>query len=456
MPRLTIIHTNDLHSHFEHWPKLSRYLAATRAAALARGEGVLVVDDGDAMDRVHPLSEATDGQANVDLFNAAGYDAATIGNNEGIGNPHDTLAHLYDHATFPVALANLFEADGTRPAFAQPVVYRTVAGIRVAIIGFTAPYFDSYRPNGWSVRPVADILPGLLGDIHGKYDVLVLLSHLGLPTDRYLAAHYPQLDVIIGGHTHHLLPTGETDRHTLLAAAGKYGEHVGVVTVDVAAHAVTAMRAATVAVADLPEEAGDAATIAGYQARGTALLAAEPVADLPQALTIDNDGPSPLLTAGLAAIAAGGHTDLAALNAGLFLGDLPAGVVTKADLHRVLPHPMHLMVTTLPGTELWRLVMEMEKNKGFLRHFHFTGMSFRGKQFGWLDYRGLTVANNRDVYVDGEPLVPNRLYRLTSLDHYLFLPFFPTLEIVGDNELLFPDFLRTVVGRWLAAQYPLK
>ena len=66
----------------------------------------------------------------------------TIGNNEGVGNPHDVLEHLYDHANFPVALANLFEVDGNRPTWAKPFVRtQTRAGTRIAIVGFTAPFF---------------------------------------------------------------------------------------------------------------------------------------------------------------------------------------------------------------------------------------------------------------------------------------------------------------------------
>lgn len=112
MEKLVILHTNDLHSHFENWPKIRRFMLGTRAAEQAEGASVLAFDDGDAMDRSAPLTEATQGQINVQLLNEIGYDAATIGNNEGVGNPHDVLEHLYDHANFPVALANLFEVDG--------------------------------------------------------------------------------------------------------------------------------------------------------------------------------------------------------------------------------------------------------------------------------------------------------------------------------------------------------
>ena len=84
MEKLVILHTNDLHSHFENWPKIRRFMLGTRAAEQAQGASVLAFDDGDAMDRSVPLTEATDGQINIQLLNEIGYDAVTIGNNEGM------------------------------------------------------------------------------------------------------------------------------------------------------------------------------------------------------------------------------------------------------------------------------------------------------------------------------------------------------------------------------------
>lgn len=78
-------------------------------ALLSSNSSVLTFDLGDAMDRVHPLSEATDGQANVELLNQIGYDAVTIGNNEGLGNTKEQLERLYQHANFDVVLGNLLD-----------------------------------------------------------------------------------------------------------------------------------------------------------------------------------------------------------------------------------------------------------------------------------------------------------------------------------------------------------
>ncbi len=457
MEKLVILHTNDLHSHFENWPKIRRFMLGTRAAEQAQGASVLAFDDGDAMDRSVPLTEATDGQINIQLLNEIGYDAVTIGNNEGVGNPHAVLEHLYDHANFPVALANLFEPDGTRPRWAKPVVMKqTPAGTRVAIVGFTAPFFLTYEPNGWQVKTVADVFPAILKQLEGSYDVLVVLSHLGIEADRHLAQHYPQIDVIIGGHTHHLLPEGELHGTTLLTAAEKYGHYVGKITLTLNDdHHIQTRRAETFQTALLQSAAADPREIQGYESKGIALLKQQQVARLPKQLAISYDRPSPLLDFGLAAVAATAQTDAAILNAGLFLTPLGPGVVTQADLLACLPHPMHLLKVTLSGKELWRLIMEMEKNRMFLRHFHMIGMSFRGKIFGDIGYRGITVdREKRRGLWQGEPLIPEKQYTFATVDNFLFIPFFPTIEIMGSNELLFPKILRQVIGDYMAKVYP--
>ena len=115
MEKITIIHTNDLHSHLEHWPKMRRYLDQRKREADTTEETVIAVDLGDFVDRWHPLTEATDGKANVDLMNQGHYDAVTIGNNEGVGNPKEVLQYLYDQAEFPVILGNLFDKQDLRP-----------------------------------------------------------------------------------------------------------------------------------------------------------------------------------------------------------------------------------------------------------------------------------------------------------------------------------------------------
>jgi len=85
-----------------------------------------------------------------------------------------------------------------------------------------------------------------------------------------------------------------------------------------------------------------------------------------------------------------------------------------------------------------------------------TFMSFRGKIFGQMYYKGIKFDPiSRVVFVNGKEVDPYREYQIAVLDHYVLVPFFPTLAIVGDNEFLFPKFLREVIGDYLAKKYPL-
>ncbi len=268
---LTILHTNDIHSHFENWPRIRRYLLDQQAQQRAKQQPVITVDLGDAVDRAHPLSEATRGRANVDLLNQIGYDAVTIGNNEGLGLTHAELDRLYQKANFDVVLGNLTDTQtGAQPDWALPAkLITTAAGTRVLLLAFTAPFTLTYPLNGWTPASVKDRLPQLLAQYAGQYDVLVVMSHLGINVDRWLAKHFPSIDVIIGSHTHHLLVNGEDDHGVLLAAAGKYGEYVGRITLTIGAdHRVVRGRASTVATASLPVHAADAAAITDWQQRG--------------------------------------------------------------------------------------------------------------------------------------------------------------------------------------------
>ncbi|WP_125707268.1 bifunctional metallophosphatase/5'-nucleotidase [Companilactobacillus zhongbaensis] len=457
METIKIVHTNDLHSHFENFPKIARFIKKSRKKSTA--DQFYLFDIGDAMDRAHPLTEATDGSANIEWMNQQNYDAATIGNNEGLGNSHEQLDHLYDHANFPVILGNLYEHGGQLANFAKPYLIKTTdKGTKVGIIGFTAPYILTYPLLDWDIRLIQNEMPPIIKQIEQeKCDVIILMSHLGVSMDRLIAKQYPQIDVILGSHTHHLFEKGEMDNGVLLAAAGKYGQNIG--TVDLTLndnHQITEKSAYTTPTADLKAKKKDAQWISGQAEKGNEILASEKVAEIPYTLSTDIEAEHSFINEALVATQQYADADAAVLSSGLFLTDLKKGVVTKKDLHEALPHAIHVMQTTLTGDNVWRLVMEMEKNRAYLRRHLQKGMGFRGKIFGELVYRGITIDNKRNVYINGQQLEMKKEYKIALLDHYLFVPFFPTIEIVGDNKIMYPDFIRNVFADYLQKKYPMR
>lgn len=452
---ITLIHTNDLHSHLENWPKIRRYLNAQQQNLKTANNDVFTFDIGDALDRVNPLTEATLGTANIALLNQAHYDGVTIGNNEGLSLPQTALNKLYDTAKFLVICANIFDKKtGVRPSWATPISYQTAQdGTKIAVIGLTAPFPDSYPLRNWTVTDIWSLLTDLIKTATKQADIIILLSHLGIDTDRQIAKAYPAVDVILGAHTHHLLEHGEVINNTLLAAAGKWGRWIGKINLFIENHKIVKKIARVIITDELPKIAADDVEIAGYFTVGEQQLTASKIAKLKEPLR-RNDGT--LMQETLNMLKARTNTPAAFLSTGLFLTDLPVGYINKNDLLKLLPHHMYPMVTELDGQNLIRLLKEMHKNQMFMRGFKMVGLGFRGKALGDIVLDGIHYdLKLKQWYYDNELIDEQKRYQIASLDYYKFLPFLPSIEIAGKNRIIMEKILREELADYLMQTYPL-
>ena len=128
------------------------------------------------------------------------------------------------------------------------------------------------------------------------------------------------------------------------------------------------------------------------------------------------------------------------LNNGLFLADLPEGIINADQLHEALPHPMHLIKVTLKGSDMSRLIREMEKVVNFCGNFRFAGWASAGKFLANYVMMGFVLSEIARPFLQGKPIQPEQKYTLTTVDHFQFVPFFPTIELVGEVEFYFQTF----------------
>lgn len=455
--KLFIYHTNDLHSNLDHWPRIAKELRKKRREHEKDGESVFSFDIGDACDRVHPLTEATEGQAITRLLNDANYDAVTIGNNEGMGSTKKQLNHLYDDAEYNIILSNMIDVDTKKvPHWARFVqIYTTQTGMKIGVFACTVPLPVSYKPLGWDVRDPFEVTEKVLSAYSDQVDCWILLSHLGIDVDRELAEEFP-IAVIIGGHTHHTLPNGEWVKETLLTGAGRSGKWIGQIVLDIEDQTIRQTKASLIHVPDeVPPVAGEEKLALHYQQIGHQLLQEQKVAHIPETWEVSWQGSSEFVNIGLEAIADFAGTKAAILSAGLFLQPLIEGVVTRDDLHQALPHPMRVLKCTLTGKDLITLLDTMEEKRKWLRTLPMKGLGFRGEIFGEICYKGISFGNDGEVLWKGKPVDKQKLYTFASVDHFLYIPFFPTIENKGQNEVLFPNFLRSVIGIYLRKNYPV-
>lgn len=437
-----LYHTNDIHSHFDSWPKISRYLHTERQQHEFAQEACFIFDIGDHVDRSHPFTEGTSGKGNVALLNSAGYDAVTIGNNEGITMAKEALNGLYDKAKFNVVLCNLKEKDGSYPKWVEPYkIYETAEGVNIGVIGATAMYTEFYAKLGWHIEDPKIALKKTVEQIQHKVDIIVCLSHLGVNEDRLLAEECELIDVILGAHTHHLFLHGEIVNNTLLAATGKFGDYVGHVEIQVdMSEKIIMKKAEVVHVSELESKEEDVQEVNDLIQAGNEALE-ENAFYMQSPLKQQLFKESPMSSFFGRAMIEYTSADCAMFNAGIFLGSLEKGWVTKRMVHTLLPHPINLCTVTLDGAELLE-IHSLSSNESWPQT-EIKGLGFRGTFMGKMIFERLFQTENGDLYAGNRKVVAGKTYTLATLDMFTFGFFFPSLK-QAKKDYHMPELIRDV------------
>jgi 5'-nucleotidase/UDP-sugar diphosphatase len=272
---LTILHTNDLHSHLQgHYPeadytpastgddvtlggfaRIASAIGAHKAAAKMAGRDVLLLDGGDFMMGTLFELAGTQLAAELRLMQAVGYDAVAMGNHELDWTPAG-LAAILNAATnpaipgaitFPVLASNVkFDAvstddDGleqlrTLGVFTRKLIKTLPGGLKVGFFGLLGAQAQQFSPTASpltfdKIEVASQVMVTELRTVD-KVDLVIALSHSGIGSDgqgedRELAKKVPGIDVIISGHTHQKLDAPAIEGKTIIVTAGSYGEYLG-------------------------------------------------------------------------------------------------------------------------------------------------------------------------------------------------------------------------------------
>jgi 2',3'-cyclic-nucleotide 2'-phosphodiesterase/3'-nucleotidase len=249
---IVILHTCDLHGNIlptESYEGQTNVGGIARCATVIRQireheKNVLLVDAGDTMQGT-PVSFLTGGQVMVACLNQLHYDSWTWGNHEfdwGL----EKLAGCAERAEVPIVVANVRPAkDGGNDFSRQivsrlkPYILKDIDGVKVGIIGLDTPGVPSWsRPSlipGLefvdSVETLRTVVPAVRA---AGAQVLVLVCHQGYREAgddhanqiNAIARDFPELDVIIGAHTHRNFPEFKVS-NILYSQADYYGIYLG-------------------------------------------------------------------------------------------------------------------------------------------------------------------------------------------------------------------------------------
>ena len=237
--RLFILHTNDIHGHLEPVttgsdtsPGFTRTATVIRSLQAAFPGQVLLLDGGD-MALGTPTSGLFFGIPTAESLKSLNYDVTTLGNHE-FNWGQEKMFTLISATGATTVCANLVSDEGEPVIAPFHVLERN--GAKLAIIGLVAPDTASRSPKaytkGWKFLDPAEATRQALQQLP-EVDAVIALSHIGVPADQELARQVPELDLIIGGHSHTALHEPLVENGVPIVQSGKYARYLGLVEVEI-------------------------------------------------------------------------------------------------------------------------------------------------------------------------------------------------------------------------------
>lgn len=248
--KITILHTNDTHSHIEPFPsndpKYPNMGGAAKRAALidkirTAEKNVLLLDAGDIFQGT-PYFNLYGGELEFKLMSLMKYDAATIGNHD-FDNSIEGLNKMLPHANFPFLNVNYDFSNTILNGKIAPYKVIEKDNVKIGIFGVgveLAGLVDKklYAETQYSNPIIAANNTAEHLKYNEKCHLIICLSHLGYAyksnkvSDNVLAQETKNIDLIIGGHTHTFLdkPTSiknKAENITLINQVGWAGLYLG-------------------------------------------------------------------------------------------------------------------------------------------------------------------------------------------------------------------------------------
>lgn len=434
--KITFAFFADIHGQLEEHPEMywssgkdeivpaggvARIAKLMREIRAANPEGTITLDLGDTIQGSGHVV-MSEGRTMIDPINALKLDYWLPGNWEVIYGKQvllDTSARL----TAPAIAANMRDTVTGERLF-PPYVIHQAAGLKIALIGFTDPDVPLRQPPSFSAGiryEETGILQPLVDEVRktGRADLVILMTHIGLPKAVALAGTLTGVDVILSADTHERTEQPIVRGQTWVVEAGAFGSHLGKLELVVENGRITQRDWQLIELRadrygeDAEVKALVEKSLAPYRANlnrvigqtDTPLFRYAPVETTADAVLAD-------------ALLAAGATEIALSNGFRFAYPIPPSDITENDLWNYYPVNSRLKTGNVTGTQL-RQFFERELENVFSK-------STKRLFGGWVPRpAGLTFrfyANKPEgqritgMQVNGHPVEASRAYTITSCE----------------------------------------
>ena len=428
MKKITIWHTNDVHSQFEDFSAIVHHIRTHM-----NKEKDFLLDAGDFCDQKSVMINGTYGVGGIELLKSAGYDAMAIGNNEFFAG----VEYLEEMANqnFPLLSANLFCLNKEDIPGVLPYIILRRNELRVLVIGIS-PYWGENPEStaftdmcGIKLFEPIPIIQDILEREKENYDISILLSHGGIKKDRIIAEEIEGIECIIGGHSHTEMDAAECVNGTWIHQSGCWAKYLGKLTLEVddQFHVLSACGE------NIVVENEKDFVIESVIAQQTEIAIRElskVLYVLPQDLEFSIEHECMVMNVLADMMWKTYPSDLALINHGI----LSKGIskeVTKLNLLEVSPSPLNPTTVVWSGKQIKDAIFVSQKNE----YIHMTSdrwSGFRGTELGTIAL-SLNVQVNCDlqtIEIDGIPLDEEKCYCVITSD---FLQRGSGYEMLGES-----------------------
>lgn len=248
---LTLVYFADSHAQMEEHPELfwsedgsseeivtaggfARMFAAMKKMKNENPDGFLFFDGGDTIQGSGP-AVLTKGDVLVPIMNKMELDLAIPGNWEvvyGVNN----LKAITKKINYPIIASNIIDNETGKLAF-EPYKIFEKKGVKIAVIGYTDPDVPERQPPSYSKGFTYNsdkVLQPIVDEIRKskKAEVVILLSHIGLPKAVELSSRLKDVDLHLSSDTHERTYTPIMKNHWVVEP-GSFGSFLGKVSLTV-------------------------------------------------------------------------------------------------------------------------------------------------------------------------------------------------------------------------------
>lgn len=222
---LQILHFNDIHSSESFnieitaadtntaasaggWPRFIQAVSSTETSPYKE-----IIFAGDVFQQGYPLFTYTNGRYDYDMLCRVSPTIITLGNHELYETDTGVLNSFFDYiiqgknnCSFDIVLANVKFDNETIQNEIKPYIIKEYGQNKAAYFGLTTNETGMNNIKGMQIYDPYETAKEIISQLkNAGINKIIAVTHLGIEQDKKLAEMFPDIDLIVGGHTHTVL-----------------------------------------------------------------------------------------------------------------------------------------------------------------------------------------------------------------------------------------------------------